>query len=78
MFISYQLRKPAAVLLVVTHVLVIFPLEYCNVPCMGLPLNSSHKLELAPNVVAWAVFGTARCSHVTLPFHVLQWLLGMS
>lgn len=79
MFISHQLRKPAVVLLVVTHVLVTFPLEYCNVPYMGLPLRSSQKLQLAPNVAAWAMLGTARCSHVTPPFHAAKhWLLGTS
>lgn len=72
MFISHQLRKPAVVLLVVTHVLVTFPLEYCNVLYMGLPLRSSQKLQLAPNIAAWAVLGTTPCRHVTLPFHVLQ------
>lgn len=59
---------------IVTHVLVISWLDYCNTFYMGLFLKIIWKLQLVQNVAANTVLGAPRVVHTTPLLHELPWL----
>ena len=58
-----------------TQSVVISRLDYCNSECIGLPIKSIHRLQLAQNATARVVKKTPKREHMTTVLRDLQWLL---
>lgn len=55
----------------ITHALVTFKLDYCNVFCMRLSLETSWKLQLVHNIAFGMVIDTPQCELNWLPVSFL-------
>ena len=53
---------------------VISRLDYCNCICVGIPLNSIHKLQLAHNAAARVVCKPPPRAHMAPILRKLHWL----
>ena len=53
---------------------VISCLDYCNSLCVGLPMKSIHRLQLAHNAAARVVTQSFKFEHITPVLRDLHWL----
>lgn len=49
-------------------------MDYCNTVYVGLPLETTWKLQLVLNAVAYAIMGVFHQVYVTPLLHELHWL----
>ena len=49
-------------------------LDYCNSVCVGLPIKSIHRLQLAHNAAARMVTKSFKFDHITPLLRDLHWL----
>ena len=57
-----------------TQAIVISRLDYCNSVCIGLPMKSIHRLQLAQNAAARVVKRPPKREHMTPVLRDLHWL----
>ena len=49
-------------------------LDYCNIVCIGLPMNRLQRLQLVQNSAAHVISQTKRCTSITHILNELHWL----